>query len=326
MGKGGTRILGLFRNFFFGIVNKEFLIFLFFLCVSGTFWLLMTLNETYEREVALPVHLRNVPKGVVVTSEMEDTVKATVRDKGYFLMAYAYGNVITPIDIDYRSYAKSEGKVAVAAAELQRLVYARLYNSSKVTALKPDHVEFYYTYGEKKSLPLSLVGKVTAGQSYYIARVQFTPDHVNVYARPSLLDSLRYAYTQTLNITGITDTVVRTVSLRKQKGVKFEPSQVQMTIYPDILTESSVEVPVTAVNMPAGKVLRTFPARVRVLFVTGVSNIRKIRPEQFRVVVDYKDIVAHPSDKCSLSLKQSPYGVRNPHMETTSVDYLIEEQ
>ena len=43
---GGS--LKIVRGFLFTLVNKEFLIFLFFLLLSGIFWLLMTLNETYE--------------------------------------------------------------------------------------------------------------------------------------------------------------------------------------------------------------------------------------------------------------------------------------
>ena len=56
------RISSLIRNFLFSIVNKEFLIFLFFLLLSGSFWLSMTLDETYEKEISVPIRLVNVPK------------------------------------------------------------------------------------------------------------------------------------------------------------------------------------------------------------------------------------------------------------------------
>ena len=39
-------IYSIVRNSFFNIVNKEFLIFLFFLALSGAFWLLLALNDT----------------------------------------------------------------------------------------------------------------------------------------------------------------------------------------------------------------------------------------------------------------------------------------
>ena len=70
----------LYIALFYFIVEKEFLIFLFFLIVSGTFWLLMALNETVEREFEVPVSLVGVPKDVVITTDIQDTLKVTLRE------------------------------------------------------------------------------------------------------------------------------------------------------------------------------------------------------------------------------------------------------
>ena len=71
-------ILKAVRNFLFSGLNKEFLIFLFFLALSGIFWLMMTLNETTEREFNIPVQLTGVPRNAVITGELPDTVHITV--------------------------------------------------------------------------------------------------------------------------------------------------------------------------------------------------------------------------------------------------------
>ena len=55
------RILRYVRDFVFSVVNKEFLIFLFFLALSGVFWLMMTLNGTYEKELQVEMRLVGVP-------------------------------------------------------------------------------------------------------------------------------------------------------------------------------------------------------------------------------------------------------------------------
>ena len=41
------------RRFLFSNLNKQFLIFLFFLFLSSIFWLIMTLNGTYEKEIKI---------------------------------------------------------------------------------------------------------------------------------------------------------------------------------------------------------------------------------------------------------------------------------
>ena len=87
------RILHIIRKSLFRLVNKDFLIFLFFLALSSVFWLLMTLNETYEQEIRIPVSMVNVPDNVVLLSPDTDTVKVTVRDRGLVLLGYVYGAV-----------------------------------------------------------------------------------------------------------------------------------------------------------------------------------------------------------------------------------------
>ena len=110
------------------------------------------------------------------------------------------------------------------------------------------------------------------------------------------------------------------------KGLKCVPSKVRISIYPDVLTEESVEVPITALNMPEGKVLRTFPARVKVSFTVGASLFRTVTPDKFRVVVDYNELQADPSEKCTLKIASVPHGIRNARTEIQQVDYLLEEQ
>ena len=63
-------------------MNKQFFVFLFFILLSAIFWLILTLNETYERELKVPVRIVNIPKNVVLTSPTVDTVRFTIRDNG----------------------------------------------------------------------------------------------------------------------------------------------------------------------------------------------------------------------------------------------------
>jgi hypothetical protein len=87
-----------------------------------------------------------------------------------------------------------------------------------------------------------------------------------------------------------------------------------------------VEVPITAINMPKGKILRTFPSRVKVKFVVGASMFRLIRAEHFKVVADYDELSRRPSDKCNIYLKATPHGATKARLEFNQVDYLIEQQ
>lgn len=315
------------RNFLFSSANREFLTFFFFLVLSTIFWLMTALNETYEREIGVPAYLVNIPKNVVVTSDMEDTVRVTVRDKGFALLAYTYGEGIRPINVNFQSaITRQSGYGVVSSQELMKMINQRFSGSSKIVQVKPDRLDFHYNYGLSRQVSVKMSGHVVPGKSLYLARTRFWPEKVTVYGSKQALDSLRFVKTVPINITNFNDTVLRTVALETIKGVKIVPNTVRIGLYPDILTEENIEVPITAINMPEGKVLRTFPQRVTVNFIVGASMFRSISPEQFAVVVDYNEIIDHPSDKCSIHLRETPQGVRNARLKMTHVDYLIEEQ
>jgi hypothetical protein len=150
------------------------------------------------------------------------------------------------------------------------------------------------------------------------------PDSVTIMATQEILDSVKYVFTEPLQLENITDTVVYKVGLRKIKGVRCEPEEIKVAFYPDILTEESVEVPIKAINMPEGKVLRTFPGRVKVVFVTGASQFRSIKAEDFSVIVNYEELAAQPSEKCNIYLRNVPDGITRATLAQKQVDYIIE--
>ena len=324
---GVKKLWQIVSDFVFSNTNKDFLVFLFFLGLSGIFWLSLTLNETYEREFSIPVSVVDIPKNAVLTSDEVDTIKMTIRDKGIVLVAYQYGDYLNRLRIPFKNYTRNNGSGSVPASELQKLVYQNLVSSSKITACKPDKLEFFYNYGTHKKVPVRWSGRVIPEELYFISRVDYSPDSVTVYASDEKLDSINIIYTETLNYANFRDTLSITCHLAKLKGVKVVPDRVKINFFTDVLTEENIEgVPIQGINLPEGKVLRTFPAKVTVSFVTGVSVFRNLRPEDFTIVADYNEIKRHPSEKCRITLKNVPPGISRARLDVTLVDYLIENE
>ena len=315
------------KDFLFSKSNKEFLIFLFFLALSGVFWLFLTLNEVYEKDFSIPVTITDVPKNVVLTSEETDTVKMTIRDKGITLATYLYGNALPHLKANFKNYARNDGTGVIPTADLQKLAKQQLANGSKIVTVKSDKIEFYYNFGDKKRVPVRWSGRVIPEHLFFLSRVQYWPDSITVYASTEKLDSINILYTEPLNYVNFRDTLIVNCRLAKLKGVKTVPEEIKVGFYTDVLTEESVDdIPVQGINMPKDKILRTFPAKVKVSFVTGASVFRSLKPEDFTVVADYNEFKNSSSDKCRIYLKDAPIGISRTHLEITQVDYLIEEQ
>jgi hypothetical protein len=156
--------------------------------------------------------------------------------------------------------------------------------------------------------------------------VAYKPDSVDVYASKEKLDSIRYVYSEPLNYVGFHDTLTVSCRLAHDTDVKVMPEHISISFFTDVLTEENISVPIQCINLPKGKVLRTFPAKVKVNFVAGAAQIRTLNPEEFVVVADYAEIMEKPSEKCNLYLNTVPQGISRAKLSTKQVDYLIEEE
>lgn len=325
MHTGRARITTTVRNFLFNTFNREFLIFLVFLAISTGFWFVTALNETYEREIDIPINITDVPQNIIITDPMSDTIRITVKDKGYALLTYFYGDAIVPVKVSFLKHAKTGGRGYISTQELQKMIYPMLYASTKITSIKAERLDFYFNYGLSKRVPVLLDGQIKPAESYHIARTTFSPDSITIYASKNTLDSISEVYTELLHLSDFSDTIVRNMPLKKIKGVKMVPESVKVTLFTDMLTETNVTVPITTINTPSNLILRTFPSAVNVKVVIGRSKLPFVKPENFRVVVDYNEVAKHPSDKCTLSLRIVPKGITSATLETSQTDYLIEK-
>lgn len=313
------------KDFLLSDKSREFFIFLFFFFVAGGFWLLQTLNNDYEADFSIPVRLKGVPNNVVITSEPASELRIKVKDKGTVLLNYMLGKSFYPVILDYADYKGVDNQVRIYPSQFEKKVLNQLNASTRLLSMKPDTLEYIYSTGASKLVPVKLRGTLSAGREYYLSDTIFSPDSVLVYAPQGVLDTIAVAYTQPVKLEDISDTLRQQVPLRIQKGVKFVPSSIEMMLPVDIYTEKTVEVPLRGVNFPADKVLRAFPSKVQVTFQVGLSHFRQINADDFHIYVSYEELLRLGSDKYTVKIKNLPKGVSQVRFNPEQVDFLIEQ-
>ena len=314
------------KDFLLAKKSREFLIFLFFMFVSFSFWLLQVLNDDYETEYTVSLRMKDVPDNVVLTSELPSNMKITLKDRGTVLVNYSWGQGLLPLTLDFTEYSDKGNQVRIPSMSLAKKISAQLSQSTKLVAIKPDTLEFIYTKGAAKTVPVKLCGTITPERQYYVSDTIFSPDSVRVYAPKSILDTITAAYTKTVDFEGVSDTVRKRVSIAPVKGARFIPDYSDLTLKVDVYAEKTVDVPVVGVNFPHDKVLRTFPSKVKVTFQIGLSRFMEVGADDFQVVVDYNDLQNEGGDKCRLQLKEMPKGVNHVRVNPKEMDYIIEQK
>ena len=314
------------KDFLLAKKSREFLIFLFFMFVSFSFWLLQVLNDDYETEYTVSLRMKDVPDNVVLTSELPSKMKITLKDRGTVLVNYSLGQGLMPLTLDFAEYSDKGNQVRIPSITLAKKITAQLSQSTKLVAIKPDTLEFIYTKGAAKTVPVKICGTITPERQYYVSDTIFSPDSVRVYAPKSILDTITAAYTKTIDFEEVSDTVRKRVSFASVKGARFIPDYSDLTLKVDVYAEKTVDVPVVGVNFPHDKVLRTFPSKAKVTFQIGLSRFMEVGADDFQVVVDYDDLQNEGGDKCKLQLKEIPKGVNHVRVNPNEMDYIIEQK
>lgn len=327
MGYGLAKIWVRIRNIFFGKKSHEFFVFLFFFAVSTCFWLLQTLNETFETEISVPLALKNVPEKVRITTELPSQIHVTIRDRGTTLLRFLRYTVQNTLEVDFEKYdaGLTNARVQVPTIDVQRLIQSQLGVSSHIISVRPDTLEYYYNRGVGKKLPVKICGTISASPQNYIQTMNFSEDSVMVYAPNNVLDTMQYAYTQAVNLLGLKENVTQFVSFHRMKGVEYMPNKVEITAFVGYYAEKTVDVPIIGLNFPGDKELRTFPSKAKVTFRVESGRYQRITADNFVLAVTYEELLQNTSDKYRLHLKSLPEGVTNARISPQEVDYLIEK-
>ena len=302
----------------------------FFLCliISASFWLVTALRDTFESEIDVPLQLDGVPETVRITTPLPDVVHVAVRDKGTTLVGYRWRHrSIRPLVLNFQDYDNGavSGRGQVPQGDVLRAVQHQLDGTTQVQGLRPDTLEFYFNRGLCYRLPVRPVGTFTPSSQNYVQSISVSPDSVDVYAPANVLDTIRYAYTQALSLTGLNRTTTRPAHLMSIRGVKYEPEEVNVTVNVDFYAERTVKVPIIGLNFPPDRRLRTFPSYASVTFRVGSARLKDISEDNFVLAFTYEELMQNASDKLALHLKSLPVGVSNVRIIPQDVDYLIEQ-
>ena len=327
----GVRVKTVLRrlgSILFSRRSRELFVFLFFLAVSAGFWLLQTLDETYEMEVHVPLLLTDIPEEVVITSPLPAQLTVGIRDRGTMLTRY-WQNDIDTVRLSFSDYDNGQvnGNVHVPQADVLKQLRSRLLGTTKVQSIRPDTLEYYYNHGLNVTVPVVVTGEVEPNSHYYLRDVQTSPSEVNVFASAAVLDTLTAVRTVPVSLTDLQENTTVSVELRPIRGAKIEPESVKITAMVDVYMENSIEVPVVSLNFPGNKQLRTFPSTVQVTYTIGYSRNHEVTRKNFVSVITYEEILElqkQGASKIPVRLKSIPEGVTNVRIEPSEVDYLVE--
>lgn len=305
---------------------KESLIFLFFLVISYAFWTIISLNEVSEMNFKIPVRYSNIPDKAFITSELPRVADVRLRDRGTVLVNYAL-NRFPPIEINFETYANNQEQIFIPSEQMTAELKKKLVNTTTIVSFSPDTVAIYYSMAEGKRVPIKLISRFTTKPQCVISSAaQLSTDSVMVYAPQNVLASINEIRTDSVSVQDLADTLRTTVSLMPVEGSKAIPAEITITVPVEEVVLKTLEVPLTAISLPASLQLLTFPAKVRAECMVPMSRFSDLDSERINLVVDYKKNQANNSrKKLPVEVVSYPDFVLNLQLKPDSVEYILEE-
>lgn len=318
-------IRSLFQRIRFVTVNREIMVFLLFLIVAVAFWLSQTFKDHTTVNLEYELIIVNVPKNLIFTSEVPSTIAVAVSGRGFTILQYVMNKQHKVLNVDYNDLPKMGGTLTIDNYVWKKALTKELPKGVTPQTVNPATVDLYYSMGEHKQIPIVFQGKIRTSDEYMLCGIELQPKYVDIYAPPSIYDTIKVVYTEPYIVNNVEDTLQIHLPLNKIKGVKMIPDTVSVKACVDLFTAKTVKVPIYCENIPHNRILRTFPLMADVTFRVSATMFNNITEDDFVIVVDYNTIKTQDR-KCKLIIRESPKGISNLKVTPELVDYVIEQE
>lgn len=130
------------------IINKNVLVFAFFLFLSFVFWYLNSLGKELETDIRYPVRYANIPKNKEIDKDLPSRLNLLLKGPGYSILKFKITGNNAPVIIDFSKvhYRHVENSTSadyyLVTSGLVSGFNSQLKSVCKITSVKPDTLFF----------------------------------------------------------------------------------------------------------------------------------------------------------------------------------------
>ncbi len=315
--------------------GKNLLVFMVFICISAIFWLVLTLNDEYQRDITIPVEITNVPDSVMLLSPPPRTINVSVRDRGNVLAKFQWGE-IPAIKINYHDFIADNNKLVVSQGQISNILHGYFGPNSHILSTKPDSIALTYTTRPGETIKVNIADNVeaTVAPGYVITHQPYCiPDSVTLYSVESVAGKIKSVNIENLSFTNLTDSIAIKATVITPDGMRAVPDAVKLIVPVERLERRTRTVPVSVNNAPRGQNVTVTPNEVMVVYLVPASLCEKDNYPIY-VTADYQQRDTETdAAKMPLAISQLPdfytapqiFRVDIPDVRIDSIEYVLQD-
>lgn len=288
-------------------------------------WMFFSLSNRYVYQVRTVVRFVNFPQNKAFHSLQSDTVKLQVEGTGWQLLFSKLRISPQSVDIDLRELRK---QTYISLSDQLNDINKQFASTQKVVYVLPDTLYFDFSSRAVKKIPIRLVQNIQFKSKYGISdSVQISPYYVTVTGPLEELAMIDHWNTDTLTMKDVNGSISSKILLQ-------QPSKANINIYPDIVdlrllvdefTEKIIEIPVKVLNNNEYSNIKLLPDKVKITFLTALSNYPEIDRRDFEVIVDLNNWKEKGYKQLPAKISRFPEYCKLVKIEPQNIDFIIQK-
>lgn len=300
---------------------------LFFICLTFALgaWLFFALSNRYVYQVRTVVRFVDFPQNKAFHSLQSDTVKLQVEGTGWQLLFSRLRINPQFVDINLRELNKQS---FISLSDQLANINQQFASTQKVVYVQPDTLYFDFSSRAVKKIPIRLVQSIQFMGQYGISdSVHLTPSYVTLTGpleELALIDSWK---TDTLKRSEVNGSISARIALERpsKANINIYPGIADVRILVDEFTEKNVEVPITVLNNRDFNNIKLLPEKVKITFMTALSNYAQIDRSYFEATVDLDSWREKGYKQLPVKLTRFPGFCKLVRIEPQNVDFIIQK-
>lgn len=312
-------------------VNKNLLIFLFFLAVSSVSWLLTQLNQNFTTDIECRLDFTDLPGNKALAVETSPHITLNVTGHGYTLLWYKLNPLIRmPFSLQMIGIQSGMNGGSYRYWLLSRQIKERLQPDFGpdilINSSTPDTLFIELCEKVSRKLPVRPGLDLRFARQYMLCGpMECLPDSVVASGPRTMVDTMQAVYTSYFRTRPLDDTLEMDIPLSHPGNISLSQNFVRVVVCAEKFTEAELIVPVSPLNLPEGIHLKTFPAEVKMTYRVGLSHFKEMQADLFTFTVDYRDALKDGHSRIPVSLSRHPQWVDGIKFLPKEVDFILEK-
>lgn len=271
---------------------KKYIGFPLVVIAVASLWFISKYKDIYKEEINFNVSFINVPEDIIVNSTAAQmNIPVEISASGFTLIwEKTFGRGIH-LDFKKNTYTRNDSLFFNPQKSVKNMKRSKEL-SYEILNVDDQEVFVNIKRFNSKMLPLKNDLVIEYSANFVSLRTpSFKMDSIMVTGNDDVVASLKE-----IKVTGkpivIADSLTTvTINLNEiYPNLKFNDSNIIMTIAATQMTEGSIEAKVRLINAPQDLEIKLIPENVVVVYSTPISHFDKIKDKDIEVIVDYNQI------------------------------------